>query len=80
MNIGPVIREVLEDKGVSITKLAVQLSFSRTNIYKMFDRNTIDTNTLFRLCKVVDFDFFALLSDEFNKEQNETKNNGTSES
>ncbi len=64
MDLGAVIKEKVEERGVCITALARQLACSRSNIYKMFERSSIDTNTLFRLCKILDYDFFALLSEE----------------
>lgn len=69
MQIGAIIKRKVEERRIGITNLAKQLSCSRSNIYKMFERNSIDTNTLLRLCKILEFDFFELLSSTFKEKK-----------
>ena len=44
--------------------LARKINCDRTNIYKIFQRPSIDTALLSRISKALDHDFFADLSDE----------------
>ena len=67
LHIGHLIRTRLEEKGQTVTWLARQVPCSRTNIYKIFDRPSIDTDMLARLSDILGFDFFAALSDGLNR-------------
>ncbi len=64
VNIGELIHEKVAERGLSVTLLAKRLNCSRTNVYKIFDRRTIDTGTLFRISIALGFDFFGILSHE----------------
>lgn len=64
VNIGELIHEKVAEKGLSVTWLAKRLNCSRTNVYKIFDRRTIDTGTLFRISIALGFDFFEIHSRE----------------
>ena len=66
MHIGEAIRKELERQGKTITWLAEQLPCHRTNIYRIFDKSSIDTGTLINLSKILEHNFFADLSKEFN--------------
>ena len=71
INIGERIREIVKQRGKSITWLAQQINCSRVNIYKIFERTSIDTNTLLRISDALDYDFFAIYSQNLtmNKKQ-----------
>lgn len=45
--------------------MAQQLSCSRTNLYKIFKKQSIDTSELLRISRILDYDFFKLYSEEF---------------
>ena len=62
LHIGKMIREVVAHKEVNISWLAKQLNCHRNNIYLIFSRSWIDTETLMRLCHVLQHDFFKDLS------------------
>ena len=64
MHIGQIIRQELEDQGRSVVWLAKQMSYSRTNIYKIFDRPSIDADILLRISLVLGVDFFKYYSAE----------------
>lgn len=64
IHIGKLIRQKMEERHLTVVWLAQHLSCSRTNVYKMFDRYSIDTEVLMKLSAVLDFDFFGLYSDE----------------
>lgn len=69
MHIGQLIKEELEAQGHTVVWLARELSYSRTNIYKIFDRSSIDTDVLLRVSLILKRDFFKDYSEELkNKE------------
>ncbi len=71
MHIGERIQQELERQGKTVVWLARQLAYSRANIYKIFDRPTIDTEVLLRISRVLHYDFFDLYSEEIGtREQN----------
>lgn len=65
MHIGQLIKQELEDQGRTVVWLARHMSYSRTNIYKIFDRSTIDTDVLMRISTLLGRDFFKDYSEEW---------------
>jgi len=49
MHIGKLIKEKVKEKNKTSVWLAQQMSYSRTNIYKLYDKKSIDTDVLFRI-------------------------------
>ena len=69
MHIGQLIKQELEAQGRTVVWLAREMSYSRTNIYKIFDSSSIDTDVLLRVSLVLKRDFFKDYSEELkNKE------------
>ncbi len=64
MNIGSAIKSVVKKKGLSVIWLAGQMECSRTNIYKIFHRDSINTDDLMKISRILKFDFFRLYSKE----------------
>lgn len=64
MHIGSLIRSKVAERGISIVSFAEQLSCTRVNVYKIFDRKSIDTELLLRVSRVLDFDFFRYYSND----------------
>lgn len=64
MHAGKLVKEQMDSQGKTVTWLAEQLSCSRTNVYKIYDRPSIDTGLLLRISKILKYDFFALYSEE----------------
>lgn len=62
--IGKLIKEKLDERGLTATWLADRIPCGRANIYKIFNKNSIDTELLFRICVVLEFDFFKYYSQE----------------
>ncbi|MBQ9558527.1 MAG: helix-turn-helix transcriptional regulator [Bacteroidaceae bacterium] len=62
-HIGHLIRQEVERQGLTVVSLARMLSCSRTNIYKIFDRQSIDTDQLFRISSLLHTDFFHIYSE-----------------
>ena len=61
--IGILIKEQLEKQERSITWFARKLSCGRTNIYCLFQKESIATNLLVRISILLGKDFFSDLSD-----------------
>ena len=57
------IKEELEKQERSITWFARKLSCDRSNIYRLFQKESIDTNLLVRISILLGKDFFSDLSD-----------------
>ena len=63
IHIGKLIRNKLYDDGRSVSWLAKKIHCKRDNIYKIFDRVSVDTALLLRISFVLKTDFFAYLSE-----------------
>lgn len=61
--IGVLIKEELEKQERSVTWFARKLSCDRSNIYRLFQKESIDTNLLVRISILLGKDFFSDLSD-----------------
>ena len=64
MHIGNLIRQKVREQNKTSVWLAEQLSCSRTNVYKLYDKKSIDTDILFRISSILKFDFFSIYSEE----------------
>lgn len=69
MHIGIAIKEELEKQGKSVVWFAKQLSCHRTNIYRIFEKASIDTNILMHISQILEHDFFAAYSIEYKNRQ-----------
>lgn len=67
--IGTKIKRVLFLREKSVIWLAEQLQCSRNNVYKIFNKQSIDCGLLFRISKILDYDFFMLYCEELEKEE-----------
>lgn len=64
MHIGHRIREVLTEQRRPASWLAARICVTRTHVYKIFEKQTLDTDLLLRISRVLGHDFFADISDE----------------
>jgi len=71
IHIGNCIRKKLEEEGKTSVWLARELGCHRTNIYKIYDKMTIDTGVLLHISRILDFDFFSLYSKDIEKRTDE---------
>ena len=60
LHIGACIKSELERQGKTTVWLAEQLGYNRTSLYKLYNSSTIDTGLLFRISRILDFNFFNL--------------------
>jgi hypothetical protein len=59
IHIGNIISKVLEDKHISVAELANQLHTDKSNMYKILRKSHIDTEVLYRICQILDYNFFS---------------------
>ena len=71
IHIGNCIRKKVEEKEKTSVWFAKELGCHRTNIYKIYDKMTIDTGVLLHISKILDFDFFSIYSEEIEKQAEE---------
>lgn len=69
IHIGHDIQREVEKQGRSTVWLSRELGCHRTNLYKIYDRASIDTNTLLRISKILDHDFFRQYSQTVREER-----------
>ena len=60
---GQLIERILHDQGRSVTWFAAQLCCTRPNVYKIFHKENIDIQLLWRISCILNHDFFRDLSD-----------------
>lgn len=64
IHIGEEIRKQVEEQGKTSVWLARELGCHRTNLYKIYDKASIDTSVLLRISRILHFDFFNLFSED----------------
>lgn len=67
IHIGNCIRKKVEEAGKTSVWFARELGCHRMNIYKIYDKMTIDTGVLLHISKILEFDFFSLYSDDIGR-------------
>ena len=71
IHIGSLIRLKMEERQKTVIWLSRQLSCSRTNVYKIFEKYSVDTETLTKISTILEFDFFSLYSDYIKTNKNQ---------
>ena len=69
VNIGEIIKQKLKERRKTVVWLAREMSCSRTNIYKIFEKSSIDTAELLRISSILEYDFFAVYSEQLGGEK-----------
>ncbi len=67
VHIGKLIEEELRKQERSVTWFANKLCYERTNVYSIFKRQSIDTELLVRISRILNHNFL----DYYNKEMND---------
>lgn len=65
--IGEIIKQELKNQGKTSVWLAEELGCHLTNVYKIYNRNTIDSGMLFHISKLLKVDFFKYFSEALKK-------------
>lgn len=60
IHIGKKIKEELYRQGVSVTEFAKKINRSRNVVYDIFDRESIDTELLNKISRILNCNFFSL--------------------
>lgn len=67
--IGQIIKERVKAQNVNVTEFAKNIGMERTNVYDIYERETIDTGLLKKIGQELHYDFFQdLLEPETVKE------------
>ncbi|MCQ2292914.1 MAG: helix-turn-helix domain-containing protein [Bacteroidaceae bacterium] len=69
MHIGKEILEQVHASGMTVAGFAERLGYTRTSVYKLMQKSTIDTGTLVRVSRILNYDFFALYSSIISNEE-----------
>jgi plasmid maintenance system antidote protein VapI len=64
IHIGKKIKEEVHQKGISVSAFAKKINRSRNVVYDIFERESIDTDLLNKISKVLSCDFFSLYSSQ----------------
>jgi len=64
MHIGSILQQKLKEQGKTVVWLATELGCHRTNVYNLFDKYSIDTQLLQRLCIIMHYNFFSLYQED----------------
>ena len=67
IHIGQLIKEKLRKKERTVTWFARKLCCIRSNVYKIFKKQSIDSLLLLRISIILEEDFFSYYSDSLNK-------------
>ena len=67
INIGQAIKEELENQERSISWLAKKLNCHRSVVYRILNKNSIDTSILFNISIILHHDFFKAYSVDINE-------------
>lgn len=67
VHIGNEIRETLENRSIGVSDFARKIGLSRNVVYNIFERESINTELLYRISKVLKHDFFKYYSKDLKK-------------
>lgn len=69
MHIGHRILEIMTQQGRTAAWLAARICVSRTHVYKIFRKDSIDMAMLMRISQALRHDFFAEISRDFKAQE-----------
>ena len=73
LHIGKLIKAKLDEQGRKASWLAKQVNCTRFNIYKVFQRESIDTKLLIEISNALDYNFFECYARHFDDMKSEPK-------
>lgn len=68
MHIGQHIKQELRNQGRTVTWLAKSIPCDRSNVYRIFNNESIDLSLLTRISKLLNHNFLNDLAEELKKE------------
>ena len=66
-HVGHIIKAVFDEQGRTVKWFAAKMCCGRTNIYKMFEKQHLDSGIIARASKVLEHDFFVDISQAMNE-------------
>lgn len=57
LHIGHMVKSVFDKSGLSVAEFARRIHCERTNVYKIFNRQSIDVETLVKISKALEHNF-----------------------
>ena len=54
---GEIIKEAINESGLTVTQVAKSLHISRKTLYNIFDRIDVDNDTIIKIGSIIHFDF-----------------------
>lgn len=66
-HVGHIIKAVFDEQGRKINWFAEKMCCNRTNIYKMFEKQNLDSGIIARASKALEHDFFLDISNKMNE-------------
>ena len=64
IKIGDLIKKTLSDRKMKLKDFAEELGMARQNIYRIFEKNSIETDLLIRISSVLNHNFFQYLDNQ----------------
>jgi DNA-binding Xre family transcriptional regulator len=71
VHMGHEVQKVFLERRLSAAQLANKISCRPRNVYKIFEREMIDTGLLMKICAALQFNFFELYSNELQSKKSE---------
>lgn len=65
IHIGHIIQEQLKTDKRSVGWLAREIGCTRNHVYKIFNRPSLDSDLILRICKVMNYNFFQYYTAAF---------------
>ena len=72
-HIGKLIKAKLNEQGRKASWLAKQVNCTRFNMYKVFQREWIDTKLLLEISEALDYNFFECYAKHFEKRKSDSE-------
>lgn len=66
-HIGNIIENTIHDQGRSVTWFAEQLGCTRVTVYNIFRHASIETEMLYKISMILQYNFFEEYSSDFKK-------------
>lgn len=68
IHFGKLLQETLREQGRSVTWFARQLCCTRPNVYKIFQKESVDSSLMLRIPKILQHDFFQDFSQAYRQD------------
>lgn len=66
-HVGHIIKAVFDEQGRTVRWFALKMHCNRTNVYKLFEKQHLNSETIQRASKVLEHDFFLDMSRAMNE-------------